>query len=50
MLVDSTHAATVVSGSYYLESGRLEVFVEIACFPSWTSGVRIPSPALTAPS
>ena len=29
VLVDATRAATVVSGSYYLESGRLEVFVEI---------------------
>jgi len=28
-LVDSTHASTVVSGSYYRESGRLEVFAEI---------------------
>lgn len=28
-LVDSTHARTVVSGSYYRESGRLEVFAEI---------------------
>jgi len=29
VLVDSMHIATVVSGSYYLESGRLEVFVEV---------------------
>jgi serine/threonine protein kinase len=28
-LVNSTRAATVVSGSYYRESGRLEVFTEI---------------------
>jgi eukaryotic-like serine/threonine-protein kinase len=28
-LVDSTHASTVVSGSYYLEAGRLEVFTEV---------------------
>jgi serine/threonine-protein kinase len=28
-LVDSTHAATIVSGSYYRESGRLEMFAEI---------------------
>jgi serine/threonine-protein kinase len=28
-LVDSTHAGTVVSGSYYRESGRLVVFAEI---------------------
>jgi hypothetical protein len=28
-LVDSTHAGIVVSGSYYRESGRLELFAEI---------------------
>jgi serine/threonine-protein kinase len=28
-LVDSTRAATVVSGSYYMESGRLAVFAEV---------------------
>jgi serine/threonine-protein kinase len=28
-LVDSTRAATVVSGSYYRESGKLEVFAEV---------------------
>ena len=28
-LVDSTHAGTVVSGSYYEQSGRLQIFAEI---------------------